>query len=820
MADPLSAGASVVAFLGVAWSSAKAIHEILSAVKDGPRNVQRLADDVKQLQDILGRISALLVGSAHNTDLDELATLSGRCQSDLADFASKLQSLHLTPNDRRMGNLWKRLRAAMGEKDLDRMRDVIGNYISVLNIRLTLLTTAQVSMSATQSTQILDILRQMQAELHISASAKSLVVSALQPTTQAAQSFSAQACTALDPELEGSVDRLIKLVKDKECTLDSGDADAEQLISDLQMLLDSAQQQELSVAGTPDMIEVTRAWPSEPAPNILKELRLASSLLLSAPMIAVNRNGPWTLSGPVPEGFVLQQDRKRKVVDVANGTLTVTTNSRRRTRRQQNETPASGNNGGKDFVAQISFRPKGSNSLLSISVSRGQLHHGSVSGVPRVLLSNILPEDSHVFKIARDGTVEDLMSLLAQGQASLHDHDPWGWSLLHCAVQSGNSPMTRFLVENGLDVDEICTIGPTRYDPTSAEILLRAGADPTIDPRGHSLPVLHQSTNLAHQSTDRMRDMIYRHSLYFGLSDCRDWRGFTPMLWASWLQCDPRRNVQQVPFFLSKGSSINEADGFGCNMLHHFFCTRPRRPSNPDGRFLLLYLLENGIDVRARDSLGRTVSQIAYSQLCYTMEIQLGSYCGDIWDSVLDSCGYSIAEFRKGYPRQAAYTGRYSRWDFEKLWEGREHCCPYWDDTDWRSPLDEQCDTPERPEQNICVCTDVDFKWRAQCRYDGCDPESSSEEDSDTESGGSDSGTGEDDAWSNDGDNRLRREGHDSATTDDQDFQNTPSPGGPSGDLETSDSETHQHSYSEDDTSTGALECDELSHNPWDDDWS
>ncbi|KAB5566289.1 hypothetical protein GE09DRAFT_731908 [Coniochaeta sp. 2T2.1] len=864
MADPLSAGASVVAFLGVAWWSAKAIHETLSAVKDGPRNVQRLADDVKQLQDILGRISALLVGSAHNTDLDELATLSGKCQSDLADFASKLQRLHLTPNDRRMGKLWKRLKAAIGEKDIDRMRDIIGDYILVLNIRLTLLTTAQVAMSATQSSQILDILRQMQAELHISAAAKSPVLSALQPTNQAGQSLSAQACQALDPELEDSVDRLIKLVTDRECRLDSDDADAEQLISDLQMLLDSAQQQELSGAGTPNTTDVTRAWPSEPPPNISKELRLASSLLLSAPMIAVNRNDPWTHSGQVPEGFVLQQDRKRKVIDVSNGTLTVATNSRRRIRSRLNETPTSGNIGGKDFVAQISFRPKGSNSLLSISVSRGQLHHGSISGVPRVLLSNILPHDSHVFKVAGSGTVGDLLSLFAQGQASLHDHDPLGWSLLHHAVRFNNSPMTKFLVENGLDVDEICTMngGSAPYESNglkstplhlicwkenpgfeSADILLRAGADPTIDTRSYLLTVLH----LRDDSMTPARDMMFKHSLYFGLSDCRDFRGYTPLLWTHLEQMSTwdtgpshyvvQRHVQQLSFLLNKGSSVNEVDSEGCNMLHHFFC-RPSHsptfrdawyplrkdgwyPSGKDARYLLSYLVEKGIDVLATDGHGRSVSHLAYSHKCLDEARELGSFCGDRWDSVLDSYGHNISWFGKGYPRQAKYTRRYSRQDFEQLWEGREHRCPYWDDVDWVSPLaDEGDDVAGGLQETLCVCTEHRERWRKQCSHARRDPESSSEEDSDTESEGSGSATGDDDAWSDAGDNRLRQEAHDSATTNDQDFQNTPSPGGPSGDLECSDSETHQHSYSEYDTSMGAPEHDELSHNPWDNDCS
>lgn len=62
---------------------------------------------------------------------------------------------------------------------------------------------------------------------------------------------------------------------------------------------------------------------------------------------------------------------------------------------------------------------------------------------------------------------------------------------------------------------------------------------------------------------------------------------------------------------------------------------------------------------------------------------KLGSYGGDLWDFMLDTCGYEIMEFRKSHPRKAQYVGIYTRQDFELLWEGREHRCPYWDDKIW-----------------------------------------------------------------------------------------------------------------------------------------
>lgn len=414
----------MIAFVGLALSSAKVIHDVLSAATDGPRNVQHLADEVKQLQDILERITQLQVDRICSTDLAELDSLSTRCKTDLAEFASKLGRLHLTQDDQRFGRVWRRLKTAFTEKDLERMRDAIRDYTAVLNIRLTLLTTTQLSLSTTQSSQVLDLLRQLQAEVRGSLNSKDVEMCPSDVSPQAARSSIAQASDEVDANLEQAVDRLIQLVKDKECTVDSDDT--EQLILDLQTLLDSARAKELS----PTSSGTTR---TETPTNILKELKLASSLMFSAPSISINRTGSASTIRHTPEGFILQQDRKRKVIDMGCGTLTMTTNKRQRVYKRQDDSSNAENRGAKDFIAQILFRSAKSNSLLSISVSQRQLLQGSFSSIPKILHGNIIPTDSYVFNLAANGRVEDLMALLTGGGATLHDRNPRGWSLLHAS---------------------------------------------------------------------------------------------------------------------------------------------------------------------------------------------------------------------------------------------------------------------------------------------------------------------------------------------------------------------------------------------------
>lgn len=108
-----------------------------------------------------------------------------------------------------------------------------------------------------------------------------------------------------------------------------------------------------------------------------------------------------------------------------------------------------------------------------------------------------------VFDIARSGSVQDLLKLFEGGLANLHDHDTDGWSLLHHSVR--NLPVLKFLIEQGLDIDEVVTYTSSRnYDCQTTpshlalargisvdnyEALLYAGADVTIQVEGQETAV-------------------------------------------------------------------------------------------------------------------------------------------------------------------------------------------------------------------------------------------------------------------------------------------------------------------------------------------
>jgi hypothetical protein len=286
MADPLSTGASVVTFLALAWSSAKSIHDFLTAVKDGPENTKHLADTVKQLQGILERLQQLQTVPMDSADLAELTSLSTRCAQDLGNFNDKLRRLDIPVGDRRIGRIWKRLKVAISQSDLDRMRSSIEGHISILSFRMTLLITTRVSLQATQSTEMLEILRDIKTGLTNSlattnplAAATSLA-SANSQTVPVAVSSEQVIYNETQAKLEESICRLIELINEKDSTVECDDA--EQLMSDLQTILDCAHQKDPTPTSSEQEVGV------QESDNISKELRLVSSLMFSAPSISIN----------------------------------------------------------------------------------------------------------------------------------------------------------------------------------------------------------------------------------------------------------------------------------------------------------------------------------------------------------------------------------------------------------------------------------------------------------------------------------------------------------------------------------------------------
>lgn len=156
----------------------------------------------------------------------------------------------------------------------------------------------------------------------------------------------------------------------------------------------------------------------------------------------------------------------------------------------------------------------------------------------------------------------------------------------------------------------------------------------------------------------------------------------------------------------------------------HCLVLEAHSPSTNDELESLVYLIQNGVDVRAVDCEGRSVSIVAYKLNYIEPELGLdhfGGYRGDLWDAALATCGYDLLEFRKDYPRTPRYGTEYERADFERLWEGIEERCPYWDHGRWPETggdsdhwMTDYADTSESSGES-----DLDDGDYSDCQYDG-----------------------------------------------------------------------------------------------------
>lgn len=87
------------------------------------------------------------------------------------------------------------------------------------------------------------------------------------------------------------------------------------------------------------------------------------------------------------------------------------------------------------FEGDMIFLPNSvPNTRISVSFQQRLTHQGSLLGKPTISFSAILPDNSEVFLRIKDGDLEGLLQLLAQGAASLTDRDPEGRSLLNVRI--------------------------------------------------------------------------------------------------------------------------------------------------------------------------------------------------------------------------------------------------------------------------------------------------------------------------------------------------------------------------------------------------
>ncbi|KAK3942476.1 hypothetical protein QBC46DRAFT_447683 [Diplogelasinospora grovesii] len=363
-------------------------------------------------------------------------------------------------------------------------------------------------------------------------------------------------------------------------------------------------------------------------------------------------------------------------------------------------------------MLQIAPKYLSAQQMTRLIITQYHSFHGTFTSIPRLCVNNIIPSNSPVFSIVQEGRVQDLQALLREGKASLRDHDENGRPLLFHALT--HPEMCRYLIKNGADVDQVVSMAsltrpevmafakyivngiPVRRlfpkkDPLIADhelgkreegimacyrVLLEAGCEPVSSITGNWLPILYAGK-------EHLNLLLYLLCCFIvtgtAMDQTRSWNlvtqfshysGLNRMLWI-------KPNLS-VPIKL--GANVRARDQTGKTCLHTCFqrllwLNEASQDCMRNLRSKLVFLLQNGADIFARDLEGNTVSSIAYNYetRCAKGSWDLGSSVGDVCDPVLAECGFNASEFRRGYPRTATCTTAYAREMFESFWAGREH---------------------------------------------------------------------------------------------------------------------------------------------------
>ncbi|QGI80866.1 hypothetical protein CEK25_007595 [Fusarium fujikuroi] len=736
--EAVGASASILTFITVAFSVTQSIHSGLSAIKDGPEVIRSLTREIAQLESVLQRLKQIPFASINDIDKSQLKASAKRCKGDLAELDHRLKSLDVSTSDGRRGRLWRKLKLCFSEKELDHIRNAVQSHLHHLTIQFHIIQARQMSLTATQSTQILSDLQHLKEEI----AALRINSTATMVTEQGSLSTSGRVTEVDDEEmgcspdtsLDESINRLMRLLEKKPCVVESDDS--EELLKDIEHLLDCIRNDaEPAESEGPRRFKGIKAYGKYHPIFSVDDDQSNWYVSVIYVVVLLTSSGATISPEPTDRRFLVSQERKLKTIGTDGGVMTFMTARRRRRPPPEIGNEPSKNQSGRAFLAKLTYTSWSSKKMLILSVEQVQGLFNSVINMPPCFtVCNILPRDSVVFDTTRCGSVKDLLQLFERGKANLHDHDTYGWSLLHHSV--GNPPVLKFLIEKGLDVDEVASrpdIGKQTYGiclkhpydrtplhlslvhgvaPDHYEALLNAGADVTLQVQGSATAIQWIANNDNEVSCLRMEQTLCKSP--FAYADSSDMRNqdLIPRVCAESyisLSSEPFQARRQIQILLKNGYDINSPlDGKTCL---HYLMTKEINPCLDlilEFMDLLIFVIENGGDIWAVDDAGYLAANYAYDITCEADFLFSPSLKGDLWDSALSYLGYDILRFRRYYPRKARYMPGYTRQDFEKLWQGREGDCPYWDDHSWPSSSQNTILPFQRPgRSNLCEACEI-----------------------------------------------------------------------------------------------------------------
>ena len=132
----MDGAASAITVIGLTLNSADLIRKIISNIKNTPEIVQQTSNALGDLSTILRQLYTYSGSLENATDLQELIR---RCREDLTKFEKTIGNLISTPRENKRKIFWKTVRAALQEKDIERINGVTRQYLHTFSMQIQLL---------------------------------------------------------------------------------------------------------------------------------------------------------------------------------------------------------------------------------------------------------------------------------------------------------------------------------------------------------------------------------------------------------------------------------------------------------------------------------------------------------------------------------------------------------------------------------------------------------------------------------------------------------------------------------------------------------
>ncbi|CAG9989207.1 unnamed protein product [Clonostachys byssicola] len=457
-------------------------------IEDGPESVGITLSNVKILQWALKQLAHRMTTGGQLPPIEFQIQIQNFSQ-DLGAFASKLTKFEALETDSRARKLWKRLKAVLSEKDLERMTEAVGVYSSSLNLYMTSLPD-----SNTQHLELLrtdlaraDVQRQQQLSSistsldHASTTSESMrskldqglqllasnlndsraqseanqqetnhklslvwdAIQSLAARIEPATTLKSPVAPPIEEKTPGSSSLPYASPSTYSRTMLPLEHQVPAIMLENEKILDCinrlcgmvSQCEDTSDEETVDSViedlqTIIRAVTSQSKDRVsVKEMQRVSGLLDSAQTLSINgqaQRGPWP-------NQVARHEQRLETYEIGNGTLKVRTK-----RRYLQHHPADGGSirkrqrSGIGFTtSRLTFLPKVRDGMMFSAIIQQQTSHtGSFSPIPFFQANYIRPRDSLVFQLIEEGRLSELITLLREGKASLRDHDDLGRPLL------------------------------------------------------------------------------------------------------------------------------------------------------------------------------------------------------------------------------------------------------------------------------------------------------------------------------------------------------------------------------------------------------